>query len=1114
MVKNCGYNEPERMVRDRIVMGTNNNHMRKKLLEIENLNLQKTIEVARASELVDKRIKDMETKELHNIDVLNINERKTVNKKHTVLDSTQKQQSIRNIHCKFCKTFHEYRKCPAFGKRCNNCFRFNHFSIACKSSKVREIQENENIISENEVNIDMVNLLTENNRRVRWYEKVRVDDTLINFKLDTGSDVNTLPYRFLKYMKNVQIDKTSSPLIGYGGQNVSQIGSANFIVMCRNEISVQKFSIVNTDSEPLLGLKACMDLNLVKRVDLIEDDVKREFIEQNIDVFQGIGCFINNVDIKIKPNAIPVVKPARRIPLSLVEKVKKELQLMVENKIIEKVDGPVERASHLVIVEKKSKQLRLCIDPQNLNDDILLEHHVIPTFESIAANLAHKQIFSVLDLKEGFWQIGLSNDASNLCTFNTPFGCYRFNRLPYGIKVGPEVFQKYNERNFEDISGVTVFIDDVLIAADSIEEHDRILMQVINRARERNIKFNQAKFQYRISEVKYLGKIISKSGIKCDPDRVEAIRCMEAPKNKKDLQKLLGMVNYVREYIPDLADICQPMRELLKNNVVFNWQEPHERCLNVIKEMIMNAPTLQIFDPVEHITIETDASKFGLGCCLMQKGKPITFASRSLSDAEINYAQVEKELLAVVFACRKFHYYIYGRNITVRSDHKPLIEIMKKDFCKIPSARLQRLKLSLIKYTMNLIHVPGKYLYVADFLSRYYNKTDQSCEIEDLNEFVHSINITDERLIEFRKELRNDKCLFELKQLLMEGWPDDRRQLSEEVKFYWKHRNDLYLEDDIIFLNDRVIVPVNLREYVLSKIHMSHLGIEKTKKRARSIVYWPGIDESIERIVSRCEICQKYRSANIKEPMISHSVPELPYQKLGIDICQYAAKSYLVISDFYSRYLDIIPLQNKTAAECIAKLKICFSNHGIPLEIVSDNMPFDSYEFKKFCDQCDIKITTTSPIYSQANGFSEKAVGIAKNLIKKCLENGTELWLALLEYRNTPLKEVEASPVELLMSRKTRTLVPGKKSLFVPSIVPTILENIKNKNVKSGRYYNRNAIFKSSFKKNEDIWYHDSRNGWIKGIIAEAHDAPRSYWIRLIDGTVIRRNSKWIRKRK
>lgn len=1120
LVKNCGYQEKDRMIRDRIVIGINDDNLRKKFLEKSDLNLTKCIEMARSAELTNKRASDMQKHTAHtNVDAVGANSKHRNKKFGNNNNNNQKTSDSDNksgnkINCKFCKSVHEYRKCPAFGKKCNNCSRLNHFSVACSARKIREINDRRSSSSsDDEININLLSSSNMLRKKIRWYEKVRVNDCIIEFKLDTGADMNVLPYRMLKHMKNVKLEKYSGPVTAYDGNKLDHMGTVELIVMCRNEISMQTFLVIDTHSEPLLGLNACLEMGLVKRIDVIEDP-KLQFIEKNRDVFEGLGCFAENIDIKVRKNSKPVFKPARRIAIALRDRVKNELEKMVNRKIIEKVDGPVERASNLVIVEKKSGALRLCIDPQDLNEDMLNENYMIPSFETLAAKLSGKKIFTVLDLKEGYWQVGLSKEASELCTFNTPYGCYRFKRLPYGVKIAPEVFQKYNERNFEGIPGVFVWSDDILIAADTVDEHDQILAQVLERARKCNIKFNETKVQYRVNQVKYLGKIISENGISCDPQRVEAIWKITAPKDRTDLQKLLGVINHVREYVPDLAEVSSPLRELLKTNVIFDWQKPHDDCLELIKEMIANSPTLQAFDETKEVTIETDASKSGLGCCLKQEGMPIAFASRSLTDTEIGYAQVEKEMLAVVFSCKKFHHYIYGRLVTIKSDHKPLVSVMKKDIHKIPNARLQRMRLSLIKYRINLIHIPGREMYIADFLSRYYNKEDKSPEIEDLNEFVHTINVTDERIGDFRKALVEDKCLSELRKVLIDGWPQDKRQLDEEVKYYWKHRNDLILDNDLIFLNERVIVPTRLRENILTQLHASHLGIEKTKKRARTIVYWPGIDEAIETTITKCAVCQKKRPKNAKEPMISHDVPELPYQKLAIDICDYGAKSYLVVSDYYSKFLDILPLNNKTAGQCITKLKVCFATHGIPVEIIADNVPFDSREFRQFCKENDIKINTTSPLYSQANGFAEKAVGIAKSLIIKTHEEKSELWRALLEYRNSPLKEVDASPVELLMSRKTRTLVPVSKKLFTPNVVPNIEQNITKKNARCKEYYDRNAVSERTFKMGDKIWCHDIRKGWLKATVEDKHNTPRSYWIRLKDGTVLRRNSKWLKKRR
>lgn len=266
----------------------------------------------------------------------------------------------------------------------------------------------------------------------------------------------------------------------------------------------------------------------------------------------------------------------------------------------------------------------------------------------------------------------------------------------------------------------------------------------MKRAKKLNVKFNHEKIQFKLKKVNYLGHVMSEEGIACDPDRIEAIKMIEPPKSKNDLQKLMGMINYIRTFVHNLADLTQPLRELLKKNNAYQWQAEHTKCLDKVKEAIASAPTLKAFDEAQAVVIETDASQHGLGCCLMQQGRPVWFASRALNTAEANYAQIEKEMLAIVFACTKFHFFIYGQETVVRTDHKPLLGIMKKELSTIPSTRLQRMKIRLMKYKLQLMHVPGKEMYIADLLSRYHDSKTTITEIEDVNDMVHSLNVSEE----------------------------------------------------------------------------------------------------------------------------------------------------------------------------------------------------------------------------------------------------------------------------------------------------------------------------------------------------------------------------------
>ncbi|XP_055381628.1 uncharacterized protein K02A2.6-like [Condylostylus longicornis] len=766
----------------------------------------------------------------------------------------------------------------------------------------------------------------------------------------------------------------------YNGSNIETLGITYLNVVHKNISTILKFYIVDSDScIPILGLNACSKLKLIKRIDHLNLENINDLLAKYNDVFEGSGCFIKNFSIDLKSGAIPVARPARRIPQMLRKPLKDELERLCNKKAIEKVETSSDWVSNLVIIEKPNGKIRLCLDPQDLNKNIKERYYEIPSFEDIKLKFCNKKLFSVFDCREGFYQIELNEYSKSLCTFSTPFGLYRFTKLPFGLKIAPEAFQKLNEQNFGDIPNVIVYIDDLCIAASNEREHDETVKLVMDRARGLNVKFNKDKLQ------------------------MQAIENLENPKNKKDLQKLMGFINYMGSFIPNLAEVSAPLRALLKND----------------------SPTLKHFDFTEPISIQTDASRSGLGACLMQKGRPVCFASRSMTETEINYPQIDKEFLAVVYACKKFHNYIYGRKIEIITDHKPLLGIMAKKYYSIPSPRLQRLKLKLEKYNLNFRYCPGKYMFIADFLSRNFKTEKQECEeMNGLSDMIHTINVSDEKKKIFQDETLNDEILKDLFKTINDGWPVRKELLCEKLKPFWKNRNDLFVVDGLIFLNDRIFVPKSLRDDVLYQLHLPHLGVEKTKSRARSIVYWPTMNLEIEELIHKCNICEKYKYSEPREPLINHDIPEMPFSKIGLDIMELNAKSFLIIGDYYSKYLDIIPLYNKTARTIIEKLKVVFSYHGIPNIVIADNMPFNSYLFKEFAKKYDFKIITSSPLYPKSNGFAEKMVGISKRLLKKTKESNNDLWLSLLEYRNTPIKGSCLSPVEILMGRKTRTLLP------------------------------------------------------------------------------------------
>ena len=489
----------------------------------------------------------------------------------------------------------------------------------------------------------------------------------------------------------------------------------------------------------------------------------------------------------MKDDAQPKIHPPRKVPLSLIPKLKETLARLEKTGVISKSDKPSDWVNSLVIVEKKDGSLRLCLDPKDLNKAIKREYFKPPSIETISSKLSGKKVFTVIDMTNCYWHKKLDEKSSELCTFNTPFGRYKFNRMPFGICSASDIAQKMVENHFGNIDGVLAVHDDITISGKNTEEHDIILRQVLNRATESNIKFNRSKIQLRVKEVTYLGGIVSADGFKPDPMKVKAITNMPRPENKQALQRLLGMVNYLSSFIPNLSEITAPLRALLKKDVRWVWYHEHDQSLEKLKKCLTSKPVLKFYDVNKPTTLQVDASQHGLGAYILQ----VAYASRSLTTAETHYAQIEKELLAIVFGCERFHCYTYGVTIDVQSDHKPLEQIMKKPLSQVPP-RIQRLFLRLQKYQLSVRYVPGKYLYIADTLSRAFlqEPDDQSTSElhQDSEVMIHSLlsnlPVSDEKLIQLKEATSTDEILQILANTIKSGWPNNKRDISKEIVQY------------------------------------------------------------------------------------------------------------------------------------------------------------------------------------------------------------------------------------------------------------------------------------------------------------------------------------------
>ena len=464
--------------------------------------------------------------------------------------------------------------------------------------------------------------------------------------------------------------------------------------------------------------------------------------------------------------------------------VKQELDRMLHQGIIKEVTEPTEWCAPMVPVVKKSGKIRICVDFKQLNKAVKRPITMLPNLEDIAPKLVGAKVFSTLDASSGFWQVPIAPESMPYTTFITPFGRYCFCRIPMGINFGPEEFQGQMSRMLSGLVGCDVIMDDIIIWGKSVEEHDKRLKAVLDRIKSAGLTLNKEKSQIRQDKVTYFGHEISKDGITASPEKVKAILEMPSPTNVTELRSLCGMMNYLSRFTPNLASTLKPITDLLKKDVVWNWGTPQQIAFHEAKKLVSSLPSLSFYQLGEKVIVSADASSYGLGATLLQESSeglvPVAFASRSLTDSEKKYSQIEKECLASAWPCEKFRRCLSGlSSFTLWTDHKPLVPLMTtKDIDKCP-VRCQRLLMRLMKFNYKVEHKPGSQLVIADALSRNPTKDDSAAEDkmaeEEVEAYVEAVEacwpISKDKLEYIRQSVVQNQDMQTVIGYVMNGWP-------------------------------------------------------------------------------------------------------------------------------------------------------------------------------------------------------------------------------------------------------------------------------------------------------------------------------------------------------
>lgn len=680
--------------------------------------------------------------------------------------------------------------------------------------------------------------------------------------------------------------------------------------------------------------------------------------------------------IYFKPGTVP--KKQRYYPMSPVKKeiAHKQVDELLEKGLIRESESPW--SSPILLVEKKNKDFRLCVDYRLVNKSVVPNSYPLPRMREIFSQLKDANYISSLDLEAGYHQIPMHEDSIECTAFTVPGkGLYEFCVMPFGLCNAPASFQSAMDNVLRCALGkfVFVYLDDIIIFSKTFGEHMMHLKKVFKLLRKANLKINWEKCQFMSPYVEYLGHVVGQGEIRVIKKKVDAVLRLLPPKNLKEVRSFMGVVNWYRMFIPRCAEISKPLTSLLEKKKDFKWSLEQQKAFDTLKKCLTEAPVLTCPDFSLPFELHVDASGVGTGAVLLQKqGKRkeqvIAYASRTLNRDERKRDTTERELMAIIHGIETFREYIDGTAFKVMTDHSALQWLHN---LKNPTGRLARWIIFLGMFNFTIIHRPGKQMVVPDALSRAsYHKCPPDEQKEDV--LISDIELDIPNPPRFNDI--TDEWYIDLKDRI-EAKPEFYPLFRVSGNKIFKRATDL--ETKIV--KEKLVVPFDYREKLLEHYHDSlfggHLGAKKTFSNLQRKYYWPNMFLSVKKYVKQCRDCQAYKASN-QPPhgtMADYSPSFKPRMAYSLDLVgplplSFKQNRFIATAvDMASRWLVAMPLRRGTAK---AVWKFLLENiilqYGKPEFVLADNGSiFASKYFRERCRDYDIDVRLIPKYSPSAN---------------------------------------------------------------------------------------------------------------------------------------------------
>lgn len=712
------------------------------------------------------------------------------------------------------------------------------------------------------------------------------------------------------------------------------------------------------------------------------------------------------VEHVIKTTSPPIKQRYYPVNPNVQEHIDKELNKMLKLGVIEPSKSPW--SNPILLVKKKDKSYRFCVDFRKLNQVSEKDAYPIPFVSAILDRLRDAQFITSLDVKSAYWQIPVEEGSKQYTAFTIPGrGLFQFNRMPFGLHNAPATWQRLIDRVLgPDLEpSVFVYLDDIVICTSSFEKHLEVLTEVLRRLKEAGLSLSRDKCKFCQSEIKYLGYVVNSNGLLADPDKIAAIVQMPTPKNAKEIRQIIGMASWYRRFIPQFSTIIAPLTALLKKNSKFLWTDVCEAAFANIKDCLVSAPILSCPDFNVPFTIQTDASGYGIGAVLTQnidnEERVICYISRSLTRNERNFSVTERECLAVLWAVEKLRAYVEASRFTVITDHHSLVWLNNLE---TPSGRLARWAVRLQQYDFDIVHRKGKDHLVPDALSRTVPEIDHivtnPVQINDSpdpsedtieKDEVPSIEINDRWYTHMLKKVQRNPFKYRI-------WKIHKNKLYKHIQIKYPALADSGQEW-------REVVPKFRRNDLLIEHHdkptSGHLGIFKTFERLAQRFYWPKMKADIVRYINHCPVCLAHKPEQRKPAGLMSRHPEVnkPWQMISVDIVGPLPRStkgftyILSVVDCFTKFSLFFPMRSATASQVIQKLEegvlLLF---GAPQYLLTDNgVQFRSKDFQKLADSYKIKILFNAYYHAQANPV-ERINRVLKTMLASYVKDNHKTW--------------------------------------------------------------------------------------------------------------------------